>query len=219
MAPRAIACASGAPRPASAAASTRAARPRGRLKCLETSCKKRSLGVSSGHECVIDSMRSPSRRRLRNGACRLGMHGLRRSTRPSIKLATCKSLGIPRTRTVSPALRAGTTVINRREHRNEPQASLPSHCFNCNPSNSLYAEITGCSACHSRCAGRRTHATLPLFPCCSTSLCTLPFCRCKCSSTPAQSLRTHRPAAVLRRQEQTLRIRLRSCPLNASSVK
>ena len=40
-------------------------------------------------------------------------------------------------------------VIHRREHRNEPQASLPTYCFNCNPSNSLYAEITGCSACHS----------------------------------------------------------------------
>ncbi len=62
-------------------------------------------------------------------------------------------------------------------------------------------------SCHSRCTGRRarrTAATLALLPCCSTSLCALPFRLCNCSSTPAQSLRTHRPAAVLRRQEQTL---------------
>ena len=71
-------------------------------------------------------------------------------------------------------------------------------------------------SCHSRCTGRRTlrtHAALTLLPCCSTSLCALPFRLCNCPSTPAQSLRTHRPAAVLRRQEQTLRSRLRSCPL------
>ena len=36
--------------------------------------------------------------------------------------------------------------------------------------------------------------------------------------TPAQSLRTHRPTAVLRRQEQALRSRLRSRPLNAPFV-
>ena len=58
----------------------------------------------------------------------------------------------------------------------------------------------------------------PLLPCCSTSLRTLPFRLCNCSSTPAQSLRTHRPTAVLRGQEQALRSRLRSRPLNAPFV-
>ena len=65
---------------------------------------------------------------------------------------------------------------------------------------------------------RRTHATLTRPPCCSTSLRTLPFRLCNCSSTPAQPLRAHWPTAVLRGQEQTLRSRLRARPLNAPFV-